>query len=99
MQSIILLSAARAVGISASPLYFFALTPLTLLLITLPVSIHGIGVVEASHILFLGLAGLAPEQSLSISLLLRVVEFAMLIPAGLVYLHDSATFKRVSEAA
>jgi hypothetical protein len=95
LQSVILFSAARAMGISAPAVYFLALSPLTLLLITLPISIHGIGVLEGSYILFFGLAGVSAAESLSMSLILRVAELSVLLPAGIVFIYDSASLEEL----
>jgi uncharacterized protein (TIRG00374 family) len=97
MQSVILCAAARAMGISASAVYFLAFSPLTMLIITLPISIHGIGVLEGSYVLLFGLAGLSPAESLSMSLLFRVIEFTVLLPAGIVFLCDSVSFKQLRQ--
>lgn len=96
-QSMIVFAAARAMGISGSAFHFLAISPLTMLVITLPISIHGFGVLEGSYIVLFALAGLSPAESLSLSLLLRIIESVVLVPAGVVFLYDSIKFKQVRQ--
>ena len=75
--------------------YFFAIIPVAVILVLLPISIDSIGVKEGVFIFLFGLAGLSPEESLSLSLFMRVFRWMLLIPAGCVFLYDSAKIKRL----
>lgn len=82
--------AGKSVGLSTDVSYFFALIPVSSLLVALPVSVNAIGVTEGTYMLLFSLAGVSPTQSLSLSLTMRAVGLIVLIPAVLVLVHDSS---------
>lgn len=88
----------QALGFNLSVLYFLALIPLSRFITLLPLSIGGIGVTEGTYVVAFSLAGLSPADSLSIALLIRVMNWVFLVPAGIVFLYDSAKFKRERQA-
>jgi hypothetical protein len=75
--------------------YFVAIIPVATILVLLPISIDSIGVKEGIFIFLFGLAGLSPEESLSLSLFMRVFRWILLIPAGFVFFYDSMKMKTV----
>lgn len=85
---------AQALHIPVTFVHVFAIIPIAAILVLLPISIDSIGVKEGVFIFLFGLAGLSPEESLSLSLFMRVFQWLMLIPAGFVFLYDSAILKR-----
>jgi len=85
---------AKALAIPIPFVYVLAIIPVAAILVLLPISIDSIGVKEGVFIFLFGLAGLSPEQSLSLSLFMRVFRWILLIPAGFVFLYDSAKLKR-----
>jgi len=89
---------AQALGFSITLVYFVAIVPLSSLVVKLPISIGGIGVVEGSYILLFALAGLSATESVSLSFVMRVIGWAVLVPCGLVFLYDSASFKRLGDS-
>jgi uncharacterized protein (TIRG00374 family) len=64
--------AGRAVGAAIDPYFLVSVMPLVLLVGLLPISVNGLGLLEASYVVFLGLAGVPQEASLAIALLLRL---------------------------
>ena len=89
--------AAEALGFTTPPIYFLALLPLSRFITLLPISIGGIGITEGTYVFVFALAGLSPADSLSLALLMRVMSWIMLVPEGLIFLYDSARFKRTKE--
>jgi uncharacterized protein (TIRG00374 family) len=85
---------AQALGFDTPLIYFLALLPLSRFITLLPISIGGIGVTEGTYVFVFALAGLSAADSLSLALLMRVTGWIMLMPAGLIFLYDSARFKR-----
>jgi len=90
---------AQALGFSITLVYFVAIVPLSSLVVKLPISIGGIGVVEGSYILLFALAGLSATESVSLSFVMRVIGWAVLVPCGLVFLYDSARLKHLHDSA
>jgi hypothetical protein len=89
--------AAKAMGLTVPLLYFFALGAAQNLVLMVPVSIAAVGTHEASYIILFSLAGLSPDQSLSIALFMRLMGLIMLVPAGLCFLYDSGRVKGMTE--
>lgn len=88
LQGVLLFTTARAIHLPGSLLQFLAITPLSVLVATIPISINAVGVQEAAYIALFGRAGLSPPESLALSLLVRVVGWILLVPAGLIALYD-----------
>lgn len=89
IQVLIIFCAAKAIDLSIGIMYFVAISPLSILVTTLPISIGAIGVQEGAYIFLLGLAGVRPTDSLSLSFLIRVIGLIMLMPGGVVFVYDS----------
>lgn len=64
-------AACLALGIEADFLELMVLVPMVLLVAAVPVSINGWGFMEGGFVLFLGMAGIAEPEALSIALVLR----------------------------
>jgi uncharacterized protein (TIRG00374 family) len=85
---------ARALGLPIAFEYVLAIIPVCAIVLLLPISINAIGLNEGAFIFLFGLAGLTAEESLSLSLFMRVFQLLLLIPAGLVFLYDSVKMKK-----
>lgn len=85
---------ARALGLPVTLLEFTGLMPISNVIVMLPVSIAGIGVLEGTFVLMLGRIGVAAADALSLSLLMRAVGWLMMVPAGAAFLWDAASLKR-----
>jgi len=70
---------ARALKIDVSIVLMAAVVSLMTVLVTLPISINGIGLRENSLVVLLSLAGVAPDHSFALSL----VSFLMIVLSGL----------------
>ncbi|MBI1797750.1 MAG: flippase-like domain-containing protein [Candidatus Eisenbacteria bacterium] len=86
--------AARALHLPVSLLDFTALVPISNVLVTLPISIAAVGVLEGTYVLVLARAGVPAAAALSLSLLMRAIGWVMLVPSGSAFMWDSATLKR-----
>jgi len=62
------------------------LVPLVILVTTIPVSIAGWGIREASMVTALGLIGIAPESALILSVLLGLQILILAVPGGIIWL-------------
>jgi uncharacterized protein (TIRG00374 family) len=88
LQVLLNVIGAQALGLPIHFAPFIVLIPLSRLLVMLPISIAGIGVLEGSYVVLLAGAGLSPEQALSLSILMRVMGWVLLLPAGLAMVWD-----------
>jgi uncharacterized membrane protein YbhN (UPF0104 family) len=75
-------------------LQFCALLPMSNVLVTLPITVASIGVMEGTYILALSRAGVTPAGALSLSLLMRATTLLFLVPCGLAFLWDAAMMRR-----
>ncbi len=80
--------AARAIGLELPLLVVVALTPLILLVSSVPLTPNGIGVWEWAFTVFLGSAGALPEQGLAVALVLRAEHIATSLIGGLLFMLD-----------
>lgn len=71
---------AVALGVAIDALFLFAAVPLAILVSRLPVSLDGIGVYEAIFMGIMALSGVAPEDSLAISLAARALQIIVWLP-------------------
>lgn len=85
---------ALAIHLPVTMLQFCALLPLSNVLVTLPITVASIGVLEGTYILALSRAGVSPAGALSLSLLMRATTLMFLVPTGLAFLWDSAMMRR-----
>lgn len=90
---------ARAIGIDVEFIYFLAVIPLSTLAVRLPISIGAIGVLEGTYVLLFARAGLSATESVSLSLIMRVIGWLVLIPAGLIFLTDLWKSRRARDPA
>jgi uncharacterized membrane protein YbhN (UPF0104 family) len=90
-------SAAKAMDLPVTIIYFIALIPLSTILLLLPLSIGAIGIQEGGYIFLFTLAGLTASESLSISLLMRSIGWMLLIPGGAVFMYDSVRLKQLKD--
>jgi len=74
----------------------FALMPLSKALIQLLAVPAGIGVAEGSVVLVLTLVGIPAAQALATALVLRAIDLAMLLPAGLAYAADAWQLRKAT---
>ena len=64
-----MLLVARALGIEIEPLYFFIFMPLIWVIITVPISISGLGLREGAFVFFFTQVGVSSADAVAISLL------------------------------
>lgn len=80
--------AARAIGLEAPFLVVVALTPLILLVASVPLTPNGLGIWEWAYAVFLGSAGGLPEQGLAVALVLRGEHILTSLIGGVVMLFE-----------
>lgn len=68
--------------------YFLLFVPLVVLLSMLPLSIGGIGLVEAGLVLFFVNVGMPAETCLSIALIHRALQLVCLLPGAAIYMFE-----------
>ena len=66
--------------------YFFLFIPLLIYLSMLPVSVGGIGLIEAGLVLFFSTVGMPLETCLSTALAFRVLQLGCALPGAMIYL-------------
>jgi hypothetical protein len=76
---------ARSLEIAAPLSYFFAIVPLVALVESIPVSVYGIGLRDASYVSLLGLVGTEQARALSLSFLYVAVSVAYALAGGVVF--------------
>lgn len=94
----------RALGLHVPMAYFFLFVPLLAVIVSLPISLNGIGVREGAGMLLFGLVGLARGDAFSLQFTTYLVAVAVSLIGGVVFLvripirragsHDS---RRLSE--
>lgn len=77
---------ARSLEIDAPLSYFFAIVPLVGLVESIPISIYGIGLRDATYVSLLGLLGTPQERSLSLSVLYVALSLLYALLGGVVFL-------------
>ncbi len=80
------LATARALGLSVPAAYFFLFVPLLAVIVSLPISLNGIGVREAAGIQLFGLVGLPPGSAFSLQFATYLVAVAISLIGGVVFL-------------
>jgi uncharacterized membrane protein YbhN (UPF0104 family) len=83
-------AAGRALGLDPGWTLYIATVPLVFLVARLPVSLGGLGVLEASFVYLAGLLGLGVTDAFSIALLAEALVLVALLPGAAVYLFPSA---------
>lgn len=79
-------SAARALGADVGLWAVLVVVPVVLLIGLLPISVNGVGINEASWLVFLGLYGVSPVHGLALGLLLRARILLTSLIGGLFYM-------------
>jgi uncharacterized protein (TIRG00374 family) len=82
---IIMLVAALAIDAEIGAVYFLGLVPLCQIIKRLPISINSIGVQEGLFVYFFGQAGMPGHEALSLSLLIRITQWLIVLLGGLLY--------------
>ena len=77
---------ARALGISVPWLYFFLFVPLLAVIVSLPISLNGIGVREGAGIVLFGLVGVDRAAAFSLQFTTYLVAVGLSLLGGLVFL-------------
>lgn len=77
---------ARALGLPVPLTYFFLFVPLLAVIVSLPISLNGIGVREAAGIQLFGLVGLSPGAAFSLQFTTYLVAVAVSLIGGVVFL-------------
>ena len=91
------LAACRALGLEADFLDLAVLVPVVLVIAAVPVSMNALGIMEGAFMLFLTLAGLTPEEALSVALLLRAKNVVLALLGGLLFLRWNGKLKQKAE--
>jgi uncharacterized protein (TIRG00374 family) len=76
--------------------YFFLFIPLVIFLSMLPVSIGGIGLVEAGLVFFFSKVGMPIETCIGTALLYRALQLTCLLPGAAIYLFDGFSVRELS---
>jgi uncharacterized membrane protein YbhN (UPF0104 family) len=74
-----------ALGVQISIAYYFLFVPVLAFLISLPISLNGIGVREGAAVVLFQLAGLTREQAFSIPFLTYVIAVLISLLGGLIF--------------
>lgn len=76
---------AMALDIAVDPVLFVVVVPVAVLIALMPISLGGFGPREASYVVLLGLAGVAPEPALVLALVREVLNLATTLPGAVMY--------------
>ncbi|MFC1557440.1 lysylphosphatidylglycerol synthase transmembrane domain-containing protein [candidate division KSB1 bacterium] len=85
---------ARSVGVSVGLEYFFLFIPIIALLITLPISIGGIGIRESSGALLFRYIGVAEPKTVVFELLAFAVQVVCSLPGGVAFIFRKHEIKK-----
>ena len=77
---------ARALGLSIPSAYFFLFVPLLAVIVSLPISLNGIGVREGAGVVLFGLVGVGRAQAFALQFTTYLVAVAVSLLGGLVFL-------------
>lgn len=77
---------ARALGLDVPVTYFFLFVPLLAVIVSLPISLNGIGVREGAGVVLFGLVGVERAQAFSLQFTTYLVSVAVSLLGGLVFL-------------
>ena len=77
---------ARALGVTLPVAYFFLFVPLLAVIVSLPISLNGIGVREGAGIVLFGLVGVGRATAFSLQFTTYLVAVAVSMLGGLVFL-------------
>ena len=76
----------RALGLTIPTTYFFLFVPLLAVIVSLPISLNGIGVREGAGVLLFGLVGVERAQAFSLQFTTYLVSVAVSLLGGLIFL-------------
>ena len=76
--------------------YFFIFIPLVIFLATLPVSIGGMGLIEAGLVFLFSKAGMPLEMCVGTALVYRGLQLTCLLPGAAIYVFDGFSVKQLS---
>ena len=77
---------ARALGLRVAPAYFFLFVPLLAVIVSLPISLNGIGVREGAGILLFGMVGLDRASAFALQFGTYLVAVGVSLIGGVVFL-------------
>jgi uncharacterized membrane protein YbhN (UPF0104 family) len=77
---------ARALSLHVALPYFFLFVPLLAVIVSLPISLNGIGVREGAGIVLFGLVGVSRTQAFSLQFTTYLVAVAISLLGGLIFL-------------
>ncbi|MFV1986441.1 MAG: YbhN family protein [Gemmatimonadota bacterium] len=75
----------RAMGIDLSFARFVLIIPVITLLVRLPITVAGLGVVEGAYVFFLSILGVPTDLALAAGLLVHALSTVAVLPGALVY--------------
>lgn len=76
----------RALGLDVATTYFFLFVPLLAVIVSLPISLNGIGVREGAGVLLFGLVGVPRAQAFSLQFTTYLVAVVVSLLGGLIFL-------------
>jgi len=85
---------ALALGIDVDPVLLMVVVPVGTLVTQVPISIGGFGPREASYVVLLGLAGVAPEAALVLALTREGLNLVTTLPGAVMYARTSLAGRR-----
>jgi len=92
---------ARGLGLSVPITYFFLFVPLLAVIVSLPISLNGIGLREGAGVMLFGLVGVGRAEAFSLQITTYLVAVAVSLLGGLVVVAriprrkiQSASFRR-----
>ena len=77
---------ARALGLHVALAYFFLFVPLLAVIVSLPISLNGIGVREGAGVVLFGLVGVAHSMAFTLQFTTYLVALAVSLIGGVVFL-------------
>lgn len=83
--------AAAALGIAIEPAFFFIFMPIIWVIITIPVTISGLGLREGVFVFFFGQIGVDPAHAVALSLVYYTFSVVTGVVGGLIFLRFSVT--------
>jgi uncharacterized membrane protein YbhN (UPF0104 family) len=93
------LLAARSIGVNIDAIYFFIFMPIIWIIITIPISLSGLGLREGAFVFFFSQVGVTPSDAVAISLLYYSYNVVIGVAGGLILLYSSLRQTRdISEA-
>ena len=77
-----------ALGVAVPVGVYFALVPIILLIVLMPITINGIGTTQAAFVWLFGRAGVASAPAFALSVLFLAIAVVGNLPGGVLYLGD-----------